>query len=281
MPLWTLWDNVSKSQLSRLRSIEVRPVSPDDPPVVAFVLADAQFAAALGEKVGLDLANIYNVINGNGLSTPEIQQQAMMLLRAEVPVKWEKTWPTAPEAPAIYLQGLSRRIAALKGDWLSRLRSPNLFAQPVTLSDFLRPDVFLNALRQQTARLLKVPIDGLHLVASFEPSLLSDPSSSPLPVTVQDLILEGCSFDTGRKLLIESSRNSGLISVLPPLTIAWMSRAAHPERALSSARHPATVPMPIYVSLGREHLIGEVHLHTDSNRQRVLNSAALFLCEND
>lgn len=281
MPLWTLWDNVSKAQLARLRSVEVRQVSPDDAPVEAFILMDTTFASQLGEKVGQDLQNIFSVINGSGLSTPEIQQQAMMLLRAEVPPKWEKSWPSAPSAPPIYLQGLSKRIAALKGDWMNRLRSGNIFGQPVTLSDFLRPDVFLNALRQQTARQLKVPIDGLHLVASFEPHLLSDPATSPLPVQIQDLILEGCSFDQSRKILMESSRNSSLISVLPPLTIAWMSKAAHPERALSSTRHPAVVAMPIYVSLSRENLIGEVHLHTDSTRQRVLNSAALFLSEND
>lgn len=281
-PLWQLWDNVTKSQLSKLRQVEIRPVSPDDPPVVAFVLMDVQFASDLGNRVANDLSNISKVVNGSGLSTPEIQQQAMMLLRAEVPPKWEKTWPSAPEAPAIYLQGLAKRIVALKSDWINRVRNPaQLFSQPVLLSDFLRPDVFLNALRQQTARALKVPIDSLHLVATFEPQLLSDPSSVPLPVTVNDLILEGCSFDSSRMALVESSRNSSLISVLPPLTIAWMSRAAHPERALSAARHPNSVAMPIYVSLSREKLIGEVYLHTDSTRQRVLNSAALFLTEND
>jgi dynein heavy chain 2 len=281
-PLMKLWDNVNKSHLSKLRHVEVRPVTPDDPPVVAFVLMDAQFASQLGDRVGNDLANIHKVVNGVGLSTPEIQQQAMMLLRSEVPPKWETSWPSAPEAPPVYLQGLAKRIAALKGDWVNRAKNPHqLFAQPVTLSDFLRPDVFLNALRQQTARALKVPIDSLHLVASFEPQLLADPSTSPLPVTVQDLILEGCSFDPAKKLLVESARNSSLISVLPPLTIAWMSRAAHPDRALSSARHAATVSMPIYVSLSREKLIGEVYLHTDSQRQRILNSAALFLTETD
>jgi hypothetical protein len=43
----------------------------------------------------------------------------------------------------------------------------------------------------------------------------------------------------------------------------------------------ASVGMPIYVSLSREKLIGEVYLHTDSSRQRILNCAALFLTETD
>jgi len=280
-PLWKLWENVSKAQLSKIKHVEVRPVNVDDPPVVAFVLMDAAEAARLGEKVATSLSNIQKVANGSGLSTPDIVNEATSMIRGETPPKWQSTWPSAPDSPPVYLQGLAKRIMALKGDWVKRIISPNVFQEPVQLSDFLRPDVFLNALRQQTARRLKVPIDSLHLVCSFEPQLLSDPSTSPLPVTVQDLILEGCAFDMAKRILIESTRTSPLTSVLPPLTIAWMSRAAHPDRAVSSARHPMTVAMPIYVSLSRERIIGEVHLHTDSGRQRVLNSAALFLTEND
>jgi dynein heavy chain 2 len=278
-----LWDSVNKASLSKLKGVEARAVTPDDSPVLAFILMDTAAAAKLGKVVSQSLKNIHMVVNGTGLSTPEIVSQAMSLLRAEAPSKWMSSWPTAPEAPPIYLQGLAKRIAALKSDWLNRVQNPGLiFSHPVSLSDFLRPDVFLNALRQQSARALKVPIDSLHLVASFEPQLLADPSTSPLPVTVQDLILEGCSFDPSKKVLVESQRNAPLSSVLPPLTIAWMSRAAHPDRAVSTVSAARqTVAMPIYVSLSRENLVGEVYLHTESNRQRILNSAALFLTEND
>merc|ERR1719359_1216447 len=108
-----------------------------------------------------------------------------------------------------------------------------MFYEPIILSEFLRPDVFLNALRQQTARSLRVSIDSLHLAASFEPQLLSDPTTSPLPVTVQELILEGCCFDDQKRILVEGTRTSALTTHLPPLTIAWLSQATHPERAIS------------------------------------------------
>jgi dynein heavy chain 2 len=278
-PLWTLWDNVSKNQLLKLRSVEARAVKPEDPPIVAFALMDAQEASRLEERVSQSLTTLQRVVNGSALSTPDIQAEAQCLIRAEVPTHWTTAWPSAPEDPTLFLQGLAKRIVALKSDWVKRVSSRNILEQAVKLSDFLRPDVFLNALRQQTARSLKISIDSLHLVASFEPQLLSDTSTAPLPVTLQDLILEGCSFDETRRILTEGTRTSPLTSVLPPLTIAWMSRAAHPDRAVSSARGASTVAMPIYVSLNRERLIGEVYLHTDSARQRVLNSAALFLTE--
>lgn len=141
---------------------------------------------------------------------------------------------------------------------------------------FLRPDVFLNALRQQTARRLQVPIDILHLVATFEPQLFA---SCPLPVTLHNLILEGCCFDDRKRIFTEGTRTSPLTSIIPPLTIAWMSKESNPERAVSSNKNLQVVPMPMYVSLNRERSIGEVCVHTDSARQRILNSAALFLQE--
>lgn len=280
MPLWRMWENVSKAQLTKLRSVEIRPVQVEDPPVVAFALMDAAEAHRIGESVNSSLGNLQRVINGSGLSTPEIQAQARMLVRNEVPDAWCATWAQAPEDATVFLQGLAKRITALKSDWVQRVKSPNnMFDKPVALSDFLRPSVFLNALRQQTARKLGASMDSLHLVASFEPHLLSDASISPLSVTIEGLILEGCVFDEQRKLLIEGNRTSPLTSMLPPLVLAWTSKQAQFDRALSSQRQPATIAMPIYSSLSREYLVGEVVLHTESSRQRVLNSAALFLSE--
>jgi len=280
-PLFTLWDNVSKSQMAKLKGIEIRPVSPDDPPIVAFVLMDTLEAARLEDKVTTSLTTLQKVISGTVLSTPDIQAEARCLMRSETPPGWASGWPAAPEDPTLFLQGLAKRIVALKSDWLKRIASRSPVEKPVLLSNFLRAEVFLNALRQQTARKLAVSIDSLHLVASFEPQLLSDSSTTPLPVTVQEIILEGCSFDEQRRILVEGQRNSPLVSVLPPLTIAWMSKTAHPDRAVSSARNAGTVSMPIYVDLSRERLVGEVCLHTESTRQRVLNAAALFLTENN
>lgn len=278
-PIWKLWENLSKAQLARLQNVEIRKVTPDDPPVVAFILMDASEATRIQGVVDSALSSLQKVVNGTGMSTPDIQAAAKLLMLGEVPPQWEAGWPSAPENPTEFLKGLSQRIQALKGDWLKRVSGRNLFDKPVVLSDFLRPDVFLNALRQQTARRLQLSIDSLHLVSTFEPQLMADANSAPLPVTIQDLILEGCSFDDSRRILVEGSRNSPLTSVIPPLVIAWMEQANHSERALSSARQAVNVPVPVYASLSRERLIAEVCLHTDSARQRVLNSAALFLTE--
>jgi len=278
-PIFTLWENVSKAYIEKSRGVEVRQASPDDAPVVGFVLMDTGYAMRLVEKVNKSLQTLQKVISGAVLSTPEIQAEARSLMRSEVPTSWTTNWPSAPEDPTVFLPGLAKRLGALRGDWMRRIQGNNPVDNPVQLSDFLRAEVFLNALRQQTARKLKVSIDSLHLVASFEPQLLSDSATSPLPVSVQSLILEGCVFDESQRILVEGNRTSPLVSVLPTLTIAWMSKTAHPEKAVSTAKKAATVGMPIYVDLTRERLVAEVFLHTNDTRQRTFNSAALFLTD--
>jgi dynein heavy chain 2 len=281
-PLWKVWDNLGKAQMGKLKTVEIREPTIEDSPVVTFVLMDAAEAGRLVDLVSNALANMQKVVAGSLLSSPEIIGEANCLMRNEVPLRWCSTWAAAPEDPAVFLQGLAKRLVALKTDWVRRVMNPQqIFAQPVVLADFLRPDVFLNALRQQTARALKISIDGLHLVSTFEPSLISDPSQAPIPVVVQGLVLEGCIFDESRRLLVEGTRTSPLTSLLPPLTVAWMSKAGHPDRAATTAKGSAAVAMPIYAALSRERLVGEVHLHTESRRSRVLNATALFLTENE
>jgi len=51
---------------------------------------------------------------------------------------------------------------------MQRVQQGQLLERPVQLSDLFHPETFLNALRQRSARKLKVAIDELKLVSSFE-----------------------------------------------------------------------------------------------------------------
>merc|ERR1740130_2578699 len=96
-PLWKMWENASKSQLSKLKNEQIRTVTPEDPPVVAFLLMDAAEANRLGDVVTKSLSDLQRVVNGTGLSTPDIQLEAKFLARSEAPPKWAATWKSAPE----------------------------------------------------------------------------------------------------------------------------------------------------------------------------------------
>ena len=53
---------------------------------------------------------------------------------------------------------------------MQKVKSKQLLDGGVDLSDLFHPETFLNALRQRSARQLKIAIDELKLVASFEPN---------------------------------------------------------------------------------------------------------------
>lgn len=53
-----------------------------------------------------------------------------------------------------------------------RAESGSILSSSLILSDLFRPDTLLNALRQQTGRAVKRPIDSLKLVANWDLRLL-------------------------------------------------------------------------------------------------------------
>ena len=126
---------------------------------------DATEAQKLVHIVSTDLMSIKKVCNGSGLSTPDLQTVASTLTQNEVPDSWSDLWPSCPAEPQHFLQGLSKRVSAMKADWLlnrvaAQAGGPDSsLSKPVKLADFLNPDIFLNALRQQTARTSRVSMD--------------------------------------------------------------------------------------------------------------------------
>ena len=69
----------------------------------------------------------------------------------QTPMSWlEKC--DGPEDPMSYLRGLVNRAAATQ-TWLEKSEQGRLLQEPLDLSELFHPDTFLNALRQQTARL--------------------------------------------------------------------------------------------------------------------------------
>jgi len=146
----------------------VRAPAPTDSPVEAFVLMDATLAGRVHEQISASLADLQKVLRGQGMLTPTRRAEALALLAHEVPDTWIPDWPNAPEDPLALLQQLATKVIALRQTWTQRVEKKQLFAEPIALADFIRPTVFFNALRQQTARQLGEAIDGLHLVSSFD-----------------------------------------------------------------------------------------------------------------
>ena len=98
-------------------------------------------------------------------------------------------------------------------------RDREIFSQTINLSELFRADTFLNALRQQTARETKQPMDTLVLSASWSGEVKGGKNIS---IKITGLQLEGCSFDNGR--LCESAPDAPSVISFPSCYIAWIPR---------------------------------------------------------
>jgi dynein heavy chain 2 len=116
------------------------------------------------------------------------------------------------------LTALVERFRALD-KWVSTVDSAGkFFEQVLDLSELFRPDVFLNSLRQHSARESRVSMDELKLVCSFGGSM----RGVNLNVQVTGIQLEGCGFDGAR--LAECQENSPSVVSLPPCFIGWIQK---------------------------------------------------------
>merc|ERR1711976_51170 len=126
--------------------------------------------------------------------------------------------------------------------------SGNLLNQPISLTQLIQPKVFLNALRQQTARVSKQAIGSLKLVAAWNPGLVK----APVKVTVQGMLLQGCTFEGNQ--LSRLRQDSGLFLPLPDVTLAYIPED-HPEPYNRNA-----LAIPVYVGASREEFVAEIKM---------------------
>jgi dynein heavy chain 2, cytosolic len=115
-----------------------------------------------------------------------------------------------------YLRAVLFKAKAIQ-QLVTNSKDRDLFSQTVNLSELFRADTFLNALRQQTARESKQPMDTLVLMTSWSGEIKHAKNVS---IKISGLQLEGCAFD-GRHLS-ESAPDAPSVNTFPTCTIAWL-----------------------------------------------------------
>jgi dynein heavy chain 2 len=120
-----------------------------------------------------------------------------------------------------YLRAVVSKAKAMQ-QIAASTKDRDIFSQTINLSELFRPDTFLNALRQQTARETKQPMDTLSLSTSWSGEVKHGKNVS---IKISGLQLEGCSFDGGR--LSESAPDSPSVTAFPPCYIAWIPRVSN------------------------------------------------------
>lgn len=266
-PLIGVWNKIMSNHQSILE-YKLKGNNVDAAPLDAFVLMECEKAHNLVKYVNSEILSLTKVINGSVLLSPKISALGNSLLRSQVPDRWSDQWE-GPEDPYNWLSGLVSRAVALE-KWAERVDQGTLLTNPVDLGELIRPETFLNALRQQTARLAKCPVDALKLVSSPDPRNLVN---CKVPVTLNGLLLQGSAFESGK--ITEVQQDSPAYTSLGSITLGWV-----PNNEPDIFLPQNCVPTPIYYSSSRERYIAELSLPCLGERSKwILSGIALFLNE--
>ena len=166
------------------------------------------------QKINDDLNEISKIIRGSALLSNYTQILGQSLLRDETPALWLKLWD-GPEKVQSYLESLIQKATNIN-EAKDRLSNNAFYTSPLQLHSFLHPTTFLNALRQQTSRNLKKPMDSLRLVSSWNNSL----ASFPIKVSIDGILIQGSRFDGSN--LTDSESSDSIFSKVPHFHLAWI-----------------------------------------------------------
>lgn len=265
-PILNLWKKLNQgTNLIQLKVSMPSDKSGKQSPTLSFLLLERFNGIKLVQSVHASLAALSKVIRGTQLLTSEVQKLAGALLHQETPGEWLGQWD-GPEDPIQYLKGLVARASAVQV-WVDKAEGGALLRDTLDLSDLFRPDTFLNALRQQTARELACSMDNLKLVSSWRGGV----QGSRLPVRLGGIQLEGCSFDGTR--LSENQHDSPSVSAIPPCTVAWV-----PKESPDPYGSEDTISLPIYFDITRERIVSRMDVPCGGSLNQWLQcGAALFL----
>eukprot|EP00051_Salpingoeca_urceolata_P021875 m.349048 g.349048 ORF g.349048 m.349048 type:complete len:4259 (-) comp19881_c0_seq4:199-12975(-) len=236
---------------------------PNLEPVAAFVGLEYANAVALVHHVHRDLDDLRRVVSAAVPLTPATQSLARSLLARETPNAWLKLWD-GPEDPMKWCRSVIAKTIALSS-WANNATRGGLLDRPLDLGELFRPAVFLNALRQQTARVSNCSLDSLVFECSWRSTGVT---GALVQVTLDNLFLEGCTFDGAR--LSETLRDSSSIAAAPPCVVAWI------EKTASTAARKNQLSLPLYETLQREKTVTELNVPCSSEQDRWIQSGASF-----
>ena len=266
-PILTLWSKLSQ-QCEAIKQIPAaKPNAAGMSPVDTIIALELQKAKSLLKLIDESTGAIGQVVRGTQLLDASTKSQGNALVTSTVPSAWEAAWE-GPVKPDVWMKAVASRIVAL-GRWQQAASAGTLLNEPIRLAELLSPSFFLTALRQQTARMAKLPMDSLRLASSLEPQLLG---GATLRVQIDGLLLQGASCAPPQGL-VPLPQDAPIFATMPPLHLAWVPKdTADPYPADRSAL------LPLYLDPEREVQLGELRLPCSGTEASWLQAgAALFL----
>jgi dynein heavy chain 2 len=266
-PSINAWILLAESDPAALETREESEIDGTAAPTVQFVEMEYDNACKIVTMVNEDIMALKAVIDGTGSLTPQIQANASLMMIGWVPTKWEKMWE-GPEMPIDWLRAVLNRKIALK-NWVANASSGGMLRNALKLSELLQPGTFLNAVRQETARVTKLPLDSLIQFSAWDRQLLE---GFPIIVELKGLYIQGAGFGSKGNLQEVGSSDREMISV-SSVFVAYGSPESPPLYADSAA-----MSIPIYYNPTRERVLTSVMVPIQTQAQRWIKSGtALFM----
>ncbi|KAI8621722.1 dynein heavy chain and region D6 of dynein motor-domain-containing protein [Chytriomyces sp. MP71] len=262
MPFLILWKKLNTG--NDLIQKKVKSDSKVDP-ILSFLSLELASGIFIMQRIHSDLSLMSKTLRGTVLMTNDVLLICTSLLKAETPATWLAIWE-GPEDPQEFLTSVVKN--SLNSEELCvKAQSGALFASPLKMANLFNPIPFLNALRQQTSRKLKKPMDDFALFSTWKKAELAQ---AALPIAVDGLLLQGCNMDGAH--LIEATADDASFSVVPIVHIAWM-----PKTFIL----PSRMEVPLYVTSTREKLVGtlQVPCNEEEESKWILAGVAFFLNE--
>ena len=267
-PIIELWDRLTKSDRSVLSRAPGADQSVEEVmPLSQFVRMESIFASDIIQLVDQHMKAIKRVVYGSGLLTPQIQVNGSALMAGRVPMAWEKKWE-GPENPQAWLKAVVLKKIALD-KWSTKMDSLKSAGSRVhlDLSELFNPGTFLMALRQQTSRIGRLPMDDLALSSSFGDEL----DRAPLPVSITGLLMQGATFEEGRLAL--AGDGAPELCTMNACTLAFT-----PTSNAHKKTDKGKLDVPLYFSPTREKLLTPISISVQSQAEDwIIAGVALFL----
>jgi dynein heavy chain 2 len=239
-----------------------------------FIASELALAAALMADVKSVMEHAGRVVDGTELPSTELRVVARELATFTTPDKWQDRM-AGPENLAAWmtlLQFRAGRLAAWHAKYLAQPHGAQLLAEPLDLNDLLRPQTFLNALRQHTARRTGAELVKLVLNSTTGGAALSTTSQTVVATLAASSLRVQGAVAGGDGRLSAASKDTGSTSPFVALRLAWVPRHEVPSSS-------GTVSIPLYAGASRENLIADVSVPCDAGTADdwVLRGVALIL----
>ncbi len=164
-PLINFWKSQYNQESIDIIFRLIYKINSEDP-INIFIKSEATQLFELGKALNKTITDISDVIDLNHPITTNVVNDSYCLLQNRIPDNWINLWD-GPEILFNYLKAFVKKINSMT-NYIKSAINDNVLENNISLSEFLHPEAFINALRQKCSRSNKIPIDEMEIYSTFE-----------------------------------------------------------------------------------------------------------------